>query len=137
MNFFNGEIISDKKDGIVEVKFGNSIIRTLKPVTDRKKITLAVRPEDLFIEITKRSNLSGESTARIEGRVIKSSFTGALIQYFVECENGVNIIVERHKPEKDALISGGTDVFIDIPAKAVLLFDPETGESIRNREQRI
>ena len=63
----------------------------------------------------------------IPGTVVKSTFTGALVQYLVDLPGGLQLLVERHKPSREALFPPDTEVGVRVPVEAVLVFDAETG----------
>lgn len=131
MNFLNGKVVSKNGNvGVLDFKTGKLDIQLPEILNLNSEVKIAVRPEDLILEPKLSEMKTKEDFAIIKGRIIKSSFTGTLIQYFVGCDDGSSLIIERHKPEKDALIPDGTGVEVLIPKRAVLLFDPDTGERI-------
>ena len=92
-----------------------------------KTVRLAVRPEDLLI-IHEQNKAQGCTC--IPATIDKITFTGSLVQYTAACEGGYVLTVERHKPEREALIPKGSPVFIEVPVESVLLFDPDTGRRV-------
>ena len=89
---------------------------------------MAVRPEDLSISSERDSE---EGFSSIPGAINKSTYTGSLIQYTVDCGADLHVMVERYKPEHEALIlPNGSSVFVKIPMNALLLFHPDTGERL-------
>ena len=126
MNFFDGELrVSD--DAVTTFAVNRHILKAPSLKTDLKTIRLAVRPEDLSI-VSEQG--SGSDDSRIPGIIEKRTFTGSLIQYVVDCGEGLHLMVERHKPEHDALISKGSSIFVSIPRHSLLLFHPDTGERV-------
>jgi len=131
MNFLSGKIISRNGDSVtIDFGIGKLNIKVSRSLPTSGEIRIAVRPEDLILEPRASEIRPKKEFSVIKGRIIKSSFTGTLIQYFVECDSGKSLIIERHKPEKDALIQDGTSVEVLIPKKAVFLFDQETGKRV-------
>ncbi len=128
-NFIDGKVVSGSHAGIFEISVGKCTLKIKEPSRKKEKYRLAVRPEDLLIEPGKVQN-NEEGFSSFSGKVVKSSFTGSVIQYFVECDNEIKLIVEKHKPERTALIPGGSKVSIKLPTEAILVFDPDTGERI-------
>ncbi|MCP4309720.1 MAG: ABC transporter ATP-binding protein, partial [Bacteroidetes bacterium] len=124
MNFIDGKVAASD-NGFIEVAVNRHTVKTSQPETPVKAIRLAVRPEDLSI-IPDRA--SGEEFSSIPGTVEKTTFTGSLVQYTVDCGADLQLMVERHKPEHDALIPTGSSIFVKIPVHALLLFHPDTGE---------
>jgi iron(III) transport system ATP-binding protein len=127
MNFLEGEIVTSNGNA-VEVAVSQHTVSASKPATPVKSIRLAVRPEDLSIR-SERDSEEGFST--IPGTIKKSTYTGSLIQYTVDYGADLDLIVERYKPEREALIlPNGSSVFVKIPVHALLLFHPDTGERL-------
>ncbi|MCP4396976.1 MAG: TOBE domain-containing protein, partial [bacterium] len=92
---------------------------------------LAVRPEDLSIFTEADSGSPEENFSSIPGLVEKSSFTGSLVRYTVDCGQDVSLTVERYKPDRESLIlPNGASVFVRIPSHSLLLFNAETGERL-------
>lgn len=123
MNFIEGKVTSTE-DGHVEVAIDGLCLKTPKPTKPLNTVRLAVRPEDLSIVDDQGKD---EACAYMPGTIDKVTFTGSLVQYTVACEGGRQLIVERHKPEREALIPKGSSVFIRILSESILLFDPDTG----------
>lgn len=123
MNFMEGELLKSGGES-AEVTVKEFTIKTSKPKKDTGKISLAIRPEDLQIVQEKTDGNC------IAGVVEKSSFIGSLIRYTVDIGEGQKLLVERHKPQSEALMPNGTPVFINVPDKSILNFDPETGERL-------
>ena len=63
----------------------------------------------------------------IAATVVKSTFTGSLVQYTVRTASGLELLVERHKPAREDLIAANTAVSVHVPLEAVLVFDPDSG----------
>jgi len=122
-NFLEGSVAASG-NGTVDVQVGELRIKAPTPAQPRQRLRLAVRPEELIIE-TGGSAAAGVSV--IPGTVVKSTFTGTLVQYLVALPGDLQMLVERHKPSKDALIAPNTEVGVRVPVEAVLVFDAETG----------
>jgi iron(III) transport system ATP-binding protein len=127
MNFIEGEIAASN-NGFIEVAANHHKVKASTSEVTVKAIRLAVRPEDLSIV---PDRVSGEEFSSIPGTIKKSTFTGSLIQYTVDCGEDLHLMVERYKPEHEALIlPNGSSVFVKIPVNALLLFHPDTGERL-------
>ncbi len=126
MNFLEGEAAACNNDHI-EVAVHQHRVKAPTPKVSVKTIRLAVRPEDLSIV---HDSVTGEECSSIPGTIEKTTFTGSLVQYTVNCGADLDLMVERHKPEYDALIPKGSSVFVKIPVQALLLFHPDTGERL-------
>ncbi len=126
MNFIEGKVTSTQ-DGHAEVAIDGLCLKAPKPTKSLNTVRLAVRPEDLSIVHDRGKD---EACAYMPGTIDKVTFTGSLVQYAVACEGGLQLIVERHKPEREALIPKGSSVFIRIPIGSILLFDPDTGQRL-------
>jgi iron(III) transport system ATP-binding protein len=122
-NFLDGTVVG-KGNGTVDVKVGSAVIKAPAPSQTRDRLRLAVRPEELII--TRRGKASAGASV-IEGSVAKNTFTGTLVQYLIAGPDGLELLVERHKPSRDALIPSDTDVSVQVPVEAVLVFDADTG----------
>jgi iron(III) transport system ATP-binding protein len=123
-NFLDGSIAASG-NGTVEVQVGELRVKVPAPAQPRERLRLAVRPEELVI-VPEATAVAAGATS-IPGKVIKRTFTGTLVQYLVEAPGGLQLLAERHKPSRDALIPPGTAVCVQVPVEAVLVFDPETG----------
>ena len=126
MNFLEGDV-SETGNGMVTVSVNNNNIMAVKPDALLKRTHMGVRPEDLTIVLEKSS---AYDSSCIPGVIEKSSFTGALINYTVDCGSDIKLTVERHKPKNEELMPNGTSVFVVIPSEAVLHFHPDTGERV-------
>ena len=142
MNFLEGEIVSAGKD-FIEIAIEGNRVRAPKPAREVKKVRLSFRPEDLIISQAGPDEGAEEEPAKkspgedgfslLSGIIQKSTFTGSLVQYGIECGPGLNLVVERHKPEKEALIPPGSSVLVKIPPGSVMTFDPDSGERLWRR----
>jgi iron(III) transport system ATP-binding protein len=121
-NFLDGRVQS-AGNGHVQVAVGRHNIRVARPAKGIETLRLAIRPEDLTI-VAQRDSDPNAST--IDGRVEKCTFTGTLVHYAVAGDDNLRLVVERHRPERDALIPVGAAVHVKIPTSAVIAFDPET-----------
>ena len=93
----------------------------------KENIKIAIRPEELSISL---EDVSDREFSCIPGSIEKSSFIGSLIRYSIDCGNNVKLIVELHKPQSEALMPIGTQVFVIIPRNSILYFNQETGERV-------
>ena len=125
-NFIDAEVVA-RNGGLLEVEAGGIRLSVPAGKSDAKTVRLAVRPEDLGI-VTDESGGADRST--IPGTIEKSTFTGARVQYAVNCGNELTLTVERHRPEREAIIPVNTPVTVRIPAAAVMVFDPESGDRL-------
>jgi len=126
MNFLQGEIL-EEKGKFTSVAIGDYTVRTTKPKRAVRQVSLAVRPED--VSIVREADREGDITT-IPGVIAKSSFIGSLIRYTVEYGDDRTLMVERHKPQSEALMPSGTEVLLEIPIASILNFDTETGERL-------
>lgn len=126
MNFLEGDVVASDDDAVIIMVNGHKI-RTTDSKIDYKTIRLAVRPEDL--RIVKEEVFNNEISC-LPGVIEKSSFIGSLIRYTVDCGDTQKLVVERHKPQSEALMSNGTSVFVEIPIASILNFNTETGERL-------
>ncbi len=126
MNFLEGDVI-ESGDNSVVIMVNNHKIRTTDSDIPLKKISLAIRPEHLSIV---KEEVSNDDFSSLPGVIEKSSFVGSLIRYTVNCGDKQKLVVERHKPQSEALIPNGTPVFVKIPVDAILNFHKETGARI-------
>jgi ABC-type Fe3+/spermidine/putrescine transport system ATPase subunit len=132
MNFIEGEIEGRDEEGSTRVRVGPHRIPAARLGRDRGRVQLSFRPEELGLVVkqegARQSDGDGRGTARISGRLVKSTFTGPLVSYAVDCGAGLTLITERHKPSASDLLPVGAYVEVTIPGSAVLAFDPQTGE---------
>jgi ABC-type Fe3+/spermidine/putrescine transport system ATPase subunit len=127
MNFMEGEIVASNADG-VEVAVEQHTVKAPTPGVSVKAVRMAVRPEDLSVDSDRGSE---EGFSSIPGTIKKSTYTGSLIRYTVDCGADLDLMVERYKPEYEALIlPNGSSVFVKIPVNALLLFHLDTGERL-------
>ncbi|MBD3306506.1 ATP-binding cassette domain-containing protein [candidate division KSB3 bacterium] len=126
MNFMNGTVTASH-NGFIEVDVNQHTVKAAPPKMPMQTIRLAARPEDISIV---HEQISEDGVSSIPGIIRKTTFTGSLVQYTVDCGEDLHLIVERHKPEYDALIPQGSSIFVKIPVNAMLLFHPETGERL-------
>ena len=130
MNFLDATPLASR-NGVAEFEAGGRRIQARAPKTATQALRLAVRPEDLTLCPEAEAVSSTEDFSSIPGRVEKSSFTGSLVRYTVDCGSNVSLTIERYKPENESLIlPNGTPVSVKIPLQSVLLFDAETGERL-------
>lgn len=125
-NFIDGELVDPTKDSI-SILVDKHKIKTNNPSVSMKKIRVSIRPEDLSIV---SDSVSDNDFSCIPGIVEKSTFVGSLIRYSVDCGDKLKLIVERHRPQSEAIMPNNTSVFVKIPVDAILHFDPETGVRI-------
>jgi ABC-type Fe3+/spermidine/putrescine transport system ATPase subunit len=126
MNFLEGQISASHNGGI-EVAVNEQTVKAPAPHQSVNPLRLAIRPEELRIA---PEAASGDDVSSLPGTIVKTTFTGSLVQYTVDCGNDLLLQVERHKPAHDALIPTGAAVFVIIPSQAILLFHPDTGERV-------
>jgi ABC-type Fe3+/spermidine/putrescine transport system ATPase subunit len=122
-NFLDGTV-AGQGNGTVDVKVGGVVVKAPAPAQQRERLRLAVRPEELIIT---QQGKPAAGVSVIDGTVAKITFTGTLVQYLITGPEGLELLVERHKPSRDALIPKDTAVTVQVPLEAVLVFDPETG----------
>ena len=122
-NFVEAEVASSE-GGAAEVSVGPGRLRIPVQRAPGTRVTLALRPEDLSIVDEQRA---AADRALIPGEIEKSTFTGTQVQYAVACGPELHLTVERHRPERGAIIPVGTRVWVEIPASAAMAFDPESG----------
>jgi iron(III) transport system ATP-binding protein len=125
-NFITGRIES-KNESTALVAVGDSRISVPAVQTANDTIQLALRPEDLTIV---QDTVSEGDNSSISGTIEKSTFTGAQVRYTVSCSKELSLTVERHRPERDAIIPVGTPVSVKVPAGATMSFDPESGNRL-------
>ncbi|MDF1569844.1 MAG: ABC transporter ATP-binding protein [Spirochaetaceae bacterium] len=125
-NFLTGRIESRKGNSAV-VAVGDSRITTPAGGNAPETIQIALRPEDLAI-VT--DSADGGEASLIPGTIEKSIFTGAQVRYTIACGKDLTLVVERHRPEREAIIPVGTEIMVHIPAGAPMSFHPETGERL-------
>ncbi len=124
MNFIVAEIDDAGSDGFhLRVGDAHTTIALEKNIST-KKINVAVRPEDVQLNL-KPSKLP--DTISIPGVVIESFFVGTLIRFRVECANGMILVVDQYKPQQSDFIELNRTVYITISLDTVLFFDLETG----------
>ena len=132
MNFIEGEIEGRDEDGSALVRVGPHRIPAGRLGRDRGRVKLSFRPEELGLVVKKEGTQPGEGDGReigrISGALVKSTFTGPLVSYAVDCGSGLALVVERHKPATSDLLPVGAVVEVTVPGTAVLTFDPQTGE---------
>lgn len=127
MNFLEGEVVASD-NGFIELAVDQHTVKASTPEAPVKAVRMAVRPEDLSISSERDSE---EGFSSIPGTIKKSTYTGSLIQYTVDCGTDLHLMVERYKPEHEALIlPNGSSIFVKIPVNALLLFHPNTGERL-------
>lgn len=129
MNFLEGETVSIN-ERFLEVSVGPNRVKVQKPGREKKWVRIAIRPEDLIIHQGEAKEKEEDGFSLIRGRIQKSTFTGSLVEYIIECDDGIKLVVERHKPEKEKLIPQGSSVTVKIPVNATMAFDPDSGERL-------
>ena len=122
-NFLTGRIESRKGNSAIVVVGGSRITASVDDKAP-ETIQIALRPEDLAI-VT--DTAAGGEESLIEGTIKKSIFTGAQVRYTIACGTGLSLVVERHRPEREAIIPVGTKIMVKISAGAPMSFHPETG----------
>jgi len=138
MNFVDGEIDGTGRDGLALVKVGPHRFSAGKLGRTSGKVKISFRPEELVLEVRTEGGSAAASAARsaggeglavgrVAGTLIKSTFTGPLVSYAVDCGAGLTLVVERHKPAASDLLPVGAAVEMIVPAAAVLAFDAQTG----------
>ena len=105
----------------VQSRTDNMLIRELTK-TDEGRTMFLVILGDPPAATPGSAWLSGKPTVLLGQNVHGGELSGR--------EGGLQLMVERHKPEQDALIPKGSSVFIRIPSESILLFDPDTGRRI-------
>jgi len=122
-NFVSGRIESTKGTAAI-VAVGDH--RITAPIADLAPdtIQIALRPEDLAIVL---NSTEGDDRSLIAGTVEKSTFTGAQVRYTISCGKDLTLVVERHRPEREALLPIGERVKVHIPDGVPMSFHPETG----------
>lgn len=125
-NFIDAEVVSRSAD-TVDIAVGSATIKIPAGEGKADKIKLALRPEDLGIVQTETP---GDDYSLIPGEIEKSTFTGTQVQYVVSCGSDLRLTVERHRPEKSAIIPTGTQVWVKVPIKAAMGFDPSSGSRV-------
>jgi ABC-type Fe3+/spermidine/putrescine transport system ATPase subunit len=128
MNFIEGEI----EDGGVRVGSHRFPVSRLGRAGGKVKISF--RPEELLL-ISRDPVVLDEAAplreaGRLSGTLIKSTFTGSLVSYAVDCGAGVTLTVERHKPASADILPVGSAVEVVVPPHAVLAFDAQTGDRV-------
>ena len=66
---------------------------------------------------------------RLPGTLRKTTYTGPLVSYAVDC-GGATLTVDRHRPGPEDLLEPGSRVEVIVPPDSVLAFDPESGERL-------
>lgn len=125
-NFIEGAISAARANS-AEITVNGHTLKVPAPQKAVDHVKLAVRPEDLLIAM---EPATGEEFSSMPGTIAKTTFTGSLVQYTVDCGHGALMQVERHKPQRDALIPTGAEVHVILPLQAMLLFDASTEERI-------
>jgi iron(III) transport system ATP-binding protein len=133
MNFIDGEI----EDGGGEhslMRVGPHRLPAAAAGRARGKVKISFRPEELAL-VMRGQGPSAESgglerVGRLSGTLIKSTFTGPLVSYAVDCGAAVTLTVERHKPAAADILAAGSAVEVVVPPEAVLAFDAQTGDRV-------
>ncbi|PIE33705.1 ABC transporter ATP-binding protein [candidate division KSB3 bacterium] len=127
MNFLEGKVVASNNDW-TELAVGRHRVKASPLKSPVQAVRIAVRPEDLSLSSEQDTE---EGFSNIPGTIHKSTYTGSLIQYTVDCGADLHVMVERYKPEHEALIlPNGTPVFVKFPVNALLLFHQDTGERL-------
>lgn len=126
MNFLQGKVVASD-NGLVTVTVNQHPLKALRPQIAVEQIVLAVRPEEVTIDVHPGPS---DTCSSIPGTIATTTFTGSLVRYTVDCGADLHLTVERHKPEQNALIPKGSAVFVKIPVQAPFLFHPTTGERL-------
>jgi ABC-type Fe3+/spermidine/putrescine transport system ATPase subunit len=123
-NQFDGEVIPGSEASAVVRVGAHHFPVSLRPqgVT---KVRVVFRPEELSLSPGECAPVVHELC--IKGRVRSSTFTGSLASYDVDCGEGIQIVVERHRPVAEDILAQGTGVTVRIPRAAIYLFHTETG----------
>jgi iron(III) transport system ATP-binding protein len=87
-------------------------------------IKIAFRPEDAV------EQLEAGSVNSMQGRVVGSSFLGAVASIEVDCA-GIRLVLERHRPRAGDIPAAGADLQFALPTSALMLFDAATGARLR------
>jgi len=127
MNFLEGDVLKSENNSTVILINNIKIRAAALAVSDVNRTRMAVRPEDISIV---REEVNNDEFSSLPGIVEKSSFIGSLIRCTVKCGDNQTLVVERHKPQSEALMSNGSSVFVKIPVDAIMNFHTETGVRI-------
>jgi hypothetical protein len=117
----------------VVVAVGDSRITTPAGENAPETIQIALRPEDLAIVM---DSAGAGDQSLIAGTIEKSIFTGAQVRYTITCGDELSLVVERHRPEREAIIPEGTQIMVNIPAGAPMSFHPKRGSGYEQRPKQ-
>ena len=129
MNVLVGECQkAEKGDGSI-VMVGKTVIKTNYNANLESKVKLAMRPEDITYaskdEIKKEDHFN-----YLTGRVTKISFTGSGARFFIECNDGIQIIMDNLKPNKENLDILNNQVNVKFSIDSVMVFDSSNGKTL-------
>jgi hypothetical protein len=121
MNFIEGDVEGGN------VRVGRHSLPAGRLGRARGKVKISFRPEELVLVPRALDSAEADTVGRIPGSLTKSTFTGPLVSYAVDCGAGITLTVERHKPAAADILAVGAPVTVIVPREAVLAFDPQTG----------
>jgi iron(III) transport system ATP-binding protein len=133
MNFVDGQIDDTGTDGRLLVRVGPHRFPTGRLGRTSGKVKISFRPEELRLEVRLEGSVRPPAAedigaGRVAGTLLKSTFTGPMVSYAVDCGGGLTLVAERHKPAASDLLPVGAPVEVIVPAGAVLAFDEQTGD---------
>ena len=123
-NLFEGEIVAGAATS-AEVRVGAHRFLVSHRPQGVAKVQVVFRPEELSLSPGECAPAADELCIR--GRIRSSTFTGSLASYVVDCGEGVQIVVERHRPVAEDILPPATEVTVRIPRAAIYLFHSESG----------
>jgi iron(III) transport system ATP-binding protein len=103
---------------------------------DGADVELAVRPEEIEVELAAGGSAGGGGPVAkahflsLPATVRKSIFIGSTLYHVVVPADGVEWLVERHRPGREDILSEGTPVSLAFRKKALFGFDG-SGECLR------
>jgi iron(III) transport system ATP-binding protein len=101
--------------------------------SDKDKLILAIRPEDIIL--SQQKGLLSVDGIGLSGTVKKCSFTGAMAVFTIDCGDEISIQANKPCPSHTDILASGSPIQVAIPYEQILLFEEESGIRIRKRKE--
>ena len=118
-NFLPGTL-SQEKSGEVTISSNNPIEgRMIDPIKNGDKVTVMVRPENLSLIPTYKDEFKGKQNCLL-GKVVRVTFTGNIIDYFIQLEGVEDLVRVQTIPPKNC--SEGEEVFLYFDSQSTMIY---------------
>ena len=105
---------------------GKTVLNVNHNLGLNNKVQLAVRPEHITY-VSKNETRCKDRFNYLSGKVTKISFTGSGARFFIECDDGIQLMMDNLSPNKESLNIINTQVDIKFPIDSIMVFDSLSG----------